>query len=59
MRLRFVFIYNTLFHKGWPATEEGEMLEGFLIVSYWVGEILILLILIAFQTGLGILTYRA
>jgi len=53
------FIYNTLFHKGWPATEEGEALEGFPFVSYWVGEILILLILIAFQTGLGILTYRA
>jgi len=53
------FIYNTLFHKGWPATKEGEALEGFPFISYWVGEILILLILITFQTGLGILTYRA
>jgi uncharacterized membrane protein len=54
------FIYNSLFHKRWPTAEKMKELGGtYPIVSFWIGTILILLILIAFQVGLGYLTYKA
>jgi len=57
--LNILFIYNVLFHKHWDISEMMEYDGIFLTVAYFTGEILILTVLIAFQTGLGILTYRA
>jgi len=54
------FIYNVLFHMSWPtAGKIEETGVDYPIMSFLVGEILILLILITFQIGLGRLTYRA
>ena len=54
------FIYNALFHMSWPTNGKfEEMGVNYPLISFWVGEILILLILITFQIGLGRLTYRA
>jgi len=53
------FIY-ALFDRFYPTAETMEEIEGsYPIISYWVGTILILAILIAFQIGLGYLTYKA
>jgi len=53
-----IFIYHILFYNTWPTSEMLAELVDFPIAVYWVGEILILVILIAFQVGLGYLTYK-
>jgi hypothetical protein len=57
----YFFIYNIMFHYSLPNAESmGELVWGnYPIISYWIGTILILAILIAFQVGLGYLTYKA
>ena len=51
------FAYNMIAHKSWFWDDEVDV--NFPIMSYWIGESTILLILIAFQIGLGFLIYRA
>jgi len=57
------FIYNVLitshFQKHWNIREMMEIDGIFLALAYLIGEILILMIIIAFQVGLGYLTYKA
>ena len=53
------FIQNMLFYGPWPTGEDKELWGSVPVVLFWAGEILILLTLIVFQIGLGILTYRA
>jgi len=57
----YFFIYNLIFHYSFPTAENmGELIWGkYPIVSFWIGTVLILTILIAFQIGLGYLTYKA
>jgi len=54
-----IFILCVLFFWSWPSAEKLEILEDFPIVWFWVGEMLILIILAVFQIGLGYLTYKA
>jgi len=65
-----VFVYNlffirALFDRFWPTAKTMEEIRGiypgvtYPIMSYWIGTILILAILIAFHVGLGYLTYKA
>jgi len=55
------FIYNIMFHYSLPTAKNmGELVwRNYPIISFWLGTTLILVILIAFQVGLGYLTYKA
>jgi hypothetical protein len=54
------FVYYMLVEKSWPwEWPEEEIGENFPFVAYWSIEITILIILIAFNVGLGYLTYKA
>jgi len=53
------FVYRALFDKSWPIAQNMEEWGYYPIVSFWIGTILILAILISFQVGLGYLTYKA
>jgi len=55
----FIILLTEHFRKHWNIGEWIEREGIFLTVAYFTGEILILLILIAFQIGLSHLTYRA
>jgi len=60
-----LFFIRALFDRFWPTAKTIEEIRGinpgatYPIMSYWIGTILILAILIAFQVGLGYLTYKA